>query len=467
MTNVRIFRHHIPMSLLVLFVGEVAAMVAAVYIGAHLRFLGSPDAIPEYIGALAPRAILFAAVATLSLSSIGLYQAHLRLASRLILFRVGLGFIFTTLLMVLIFYIFPSIYIGRGAYGMSLAISFIAVASAHTLYFHFIDHDLLKRRVLVLGAGRRAAALNRWLRRKSDQRSFRILAFVPMTDDVCNETLEPIISPETSLSAYAIANDIEEIVVAMDERRIHLPTEELLHCRLEGIRITDAASFIERETGKVKLDLIYPSWLIFEEGYHQSPIQELAKRFLDIVACIILMMVTAPIMLITAMAIMIENGWRAPVLYRQVRVGENGKHFDILKFRSMVVNAEKHGAQWAQNKDPRITKVGGLIRKLRIDELPQVFNVLNGQMSLVGPRPERPEFIAELAEKIPYYSERHRVKPGITGWAQLKYPYGASVDDAAEKLQYDLYYVKNRGLMLDIMAIIQTVEVVLFGKGAR
>jgi len=232
------------------------------------------------------------------------------------------------------------------------------------------------------------------------------------------------------------------------------------------VEVTEVLSFLERETGRVRIDMLNPSWMIFGEGFRRDPLRLFSSRALDLMAGIGVLVVSLPIMSLTALAIKVED-WRAPVLYAQSRVGLGGRLFRLLKFRSMREDAESNGVQWAQFGDPRVTRVGAVIRKLRFDELPQVFNVLWGQMSFVGPRPERPEFVERLAEKIPYYWQRHCVKPGITGWAQLCYPYGSSEQDALEKLQYDLYYIKNNSLLFDLVILIQTAEVVLLGKGAR
>jgi len=254
----------------------------------------------------------------------------------------------------------------------------------------------------------------------------------------------------------------------MDERRQGFPIRELLDCRLAGIDVSDLSTFLERETGRVRLDVLNPSWLIFGEGFKRGSIRLQSKRALDLVAASILFILTCPLMVATVLAIKLEDGWRSPVFYQQERVGFGGRIFKLLKFRSMRVDAEVAGQpQWAQKKDARVTRVGAVIRKLRIDELPQILNVLKAEMGLVGPRPERPQFVSQLAEKIPYYIERLSVKPGITGWAQLCYPYGSSEQDALEKLQYDLYYIKNGNLLFDIFILVQTAEVVLLGKGAR
>jgi len=262
--------------------------------------------------------------------------------------------------------------------------------------------------------------------------------------------------------------DVHEIVVAMEDRRRGFPILGLLECRLAGMEVTELLTFLERETGRVRIDVLNPSWMIFGEGFRRDPVRLFSSRALDLVASVLLLILSLPFMLITMVAIKLEDGWRAPVFYGQARVGLAGQPFKVLKFRSMRTDAERDGhAQWAQKSDPRVTRVGAVIRKLRIDELPQILNVVTGQMSFVGPRPERPQFVAELAQKIPYYVQRHCVKPGITGWAQLCYPYGSSEEDALEKLQYDLYYIKNNTLLFDLAILVQTAEVVFMGKGAR
>jgi sugar transferase (PEP-CTERM system associated) len=252
----------------------------------------------------------------------------------------------------------------------------------------------------------------------------------------------------------------------MDDRRRDFPMEDFLECRLAGIDVLELASFLERETGKVRLDVLNPSWIVLGEGFKDSTLQQALVRAFDVLVSILLLVPAIPLLLLAAAAIRLEDGWRAPILYRQQRVGRYNKVFELLKLRSMRENAEQTGAVWAVPDDPRITRVGSFIRKTRIDELPQLVNVLRGDMSFVGPRPERPEFVEQLAKAIPYYRGRHAVKPGITGWAQLCYPYGASEKDALEKLQYDLFYVKNRSLLFDFAILVQTVEVIVWRKGA-
>jgi sugar transferase (PEP-CTERM system associated) len=269
-----------------------------------------------------------------------------------------------------------------------------------------------------------------------------------------------------ALLSFVLENGIDEIVVACDERRNNLPVDELFACKIRGINIVDILDFIERETGQIAVNLIYPSWVIYSNGFASTHYLRNALDWIfNASMALVVLCVSWPFMLLTFIAIKTEEGLGAPILYSQERVGQDGRIFRILKFRSMRTDAESNGAVWAATNDTRTTRVGNFIRKYRIDELPQIYNVLRGDMGFVGPRPERPEFVQQLIRNIPYYNERHNVKPGLTGWAQLKYPYGASDQDSLEKLKYDLYYIKHRSFLLDLNILLRTVEVVLFGKG--
>ena len=325
---------------------------------------------------------------------------------------------------------------------------------------------LAKRRILVFGTGVKAYEVKRALN-KSDPTA-EIVGFFAGPNE--NDAIIPgnqKLSLGRTLSETALAMNVQEIVVALSERRGgSMPLRELLDCKLSGIGVLDLASYFERTLGQIRLDSLYAGWLIFGDGFNQGYLRSLIKRLSDIVFSMILLILALPVMAITALLITLESGF--PLLYRQERVGLNGRLFDVIKFRSMRGDAEKDGKPvWAKSGDDRVTKIGHIIRKLRIDELPQLFCVLKGDMSLVGPRPERPFFVDQLTREIPFYAVRHSVKPGVTGWAQVCYHYGATVEDAAEKLQYDLYYVKNHSLFLDLVILFETVGVVITGKGAH
>jgi sugar transferase (PEP-CTERM system associated) len=320
---------------------------------------------------------------------------------------------------------------------------------------------------LVLGAGSKAQSLMRSLPAQVAARS--LIGFLPASSDSeapgKGVARDFVLKRNGNLSDLARELGAREIVIALDDRRRCFPVAELLDCRMRGIRVLDEVTYLERETGRVNLDNLYPSWLIFAEGFRRGLVTDWIKRTLDVTAALGILTFTLPLTLLTALLIKIDS--RGPVFYRQERVGKDGVRFNLLKFRSMRTDAEAGGAVWAQKRDPRVTRVGSLIRKTRIDEIPQAINVLRGDMSFVGPRPERPMFVEKLSAEIPYYAERHRMKPGITGWAQVKYPYGASVEDARAKLTYDLYYMKHHNLLLDLLILVQTVRVVLLAEGAR
>lgn len=464
----RLLREQGARWLVLLAIGEGVLLAAAMVIAMHLRYAHEPFQLALHSAHLYPRALLFGAILVTAFAALGLYQPRLREGWFGVFARVGLGFVLGGTAAVILYYIVPQAYVGRGVLGIALAIGFPSVLAFRLVYLRLIDVETLKRRVLVLGTGRRAAMVNSRMRRRVDRRGFHLVGFVGVPGDGCAVPSGQVLGGEESLLERAIRLQINEIVVGPDDRRGQLPMDDLLACKQRGIAVTEIISFFERELGKVKLGLIEPSWLVFSEGFDASPLRRFGKRAFDLVASSLVLLLTWPLMLGAALAIRFESGRGAPVLYHQERVGEHGKTFALIKFRSMRTDAEKDGvARWAGKDDDRVTRVGRFIRKVRIDELPQLWNILRGDMSLIGPRPERPQFVAELAKKIDYYELRHCVKPGLAGWAQLNYPYGATEEDAAEKLKYDLFYVKNHDLMLDLMILIQTVEVVLFRRGAR
>jgi len=442
---------------------ELALAFSAVLAAAGLRFQGDFPA--DAVGwSLVLRATVFAVAVVVALTAMGLYQIRQRLKIEGVLARLVIGLGFAAVALALIYYVAPVVSLWRGWWVLSFAVTLGLLVASRTAFARVVEQDLFRRRVLVYGAGKRAATLLE-LRRRSDQRGFQIVAFVPVPQEAHVVQDERVDKNGGSLVELARKHDAEEIVIAMDDRRRGFPIRDLLDCKFAGIEVIEVLRFLERESGKVKIDLMDPSWMIFSEGFTRRSARTAVGRLLDLVVSIVGVALGWPIMLLTALAILLEDG--RPVLYRQTRVGLLGQPFELLKFRSMTKDAERGAAQWAQQKDTRVTKVGAFIRKLRFDELPQLLNIIRGDMRLVGPRPERPEFVQSLAASIPYYHERHCVKPGLTGWAQLSYPYGSSERDALEKLQFDLYYVKNQGFIFDLIILLQTVEVVIWGKGAR
>ena len=465
---VRIFKQYIPLSFIALALLESAVLFFAVYAGFAIWKSTFPGFAPEYSTPLYWKGIAFIVIINLSLVTMGLYQRRFRYGMAGIILRISSAFVLAAVANSLVFYLVPALFLDRGPLIVALVIAFILVTLVRTGFFKTVDQSLLKRRILVLGAGDRASQISKNLRRATDQRGFTIVGYVHVRGehDVVDENL--IIRPDVPLLTLASQLQVDEIVVAVGERRRRsFPVHELLDCKLSGIDVIDLLQFFEREVGKIKLDILNPSWLIFSDGFDQSEIQAVVKRIFDIAMALILFLVAWPAMILVALAILIEGKGRGPIFYKQVRVGQHWKLFSVIKFRSMRVDAEKNGVQWAQKKDSRVTRVGEFIRKVRLDELPQIFNVLKGDMSFVGPRPERPEFVTDLTEKIPYFAERHRVKPGITGGAQICYPYGASEKDSLEKLQYDLFYIKNYSLFLDMVIILQTAHEVTWAKGGR
>lgn len=417
-------------------------------------------------------AALFSASVMLCALSVGLYDQKLREGQKGIIKRVVITLLFNAILLELIvFQLFPALHISSLYLAIASAIAALLISAFRALFHYHDVTRISRRRVLVLGAGERASIIEKRMRRNVDKRNFEIVGFTPIDGDKDAGIAEHKLARfdyQAALFQYVMEHQIDQLVIACDERRNMLPVEHLFKCKTRGIDVIEILDFIEQETGQIAVNLIYPSWVIYANGL------DLNQRFktnldykLNAVLAVLMLALTWPVMLITALLIYLEDGRKSgtSVFYRQLRVGIDGKPFYIIKFRSMRSDAEKNGARWASANDDRVTRVGKIIRKYRIDELPQLINVLAGDMGFVGPRPERPEFVNQLVKDIPYYNHRHNVKPGLTGWAQLKYPYGATAEDAQEKLKFDLYYIKHRSLMLDLMILVRTVEIVLFGKG--
>lgn len=461
---IRIFRHYVPISVLALGLAETLVLFAAVYQGnaAKIAFEGlTPGPFVQDL----PKFLLFIVVVQLSMIALGLYERETCRDLRLTVIGLISALVAAAIALALIFFMFPDIKLWRSIFLLGVAFAFLGILLTRLLFMQVVDLERFKRRILVLGAGNRASRIADLIERKIGE-DFVVVDFVRMgCEDVAVSSPRDEASID-SLLAFSRQYNVDEIVTAAQERRGSLPLQDLLNCKLNGVLITDYASFMERETGRVDIDALVPSWLIYSEGARRTRLDLAVKRIIDLVASLILLVVTMPIMMVAAVLVGVTS--KGPVLFRQARVGQYGQVFQLTKFRSMRADAEQDGVpQWATENDPRVTSVGRVLRASRIDELPQIFNVLVGDMSFVGPRPERPYFVQTLTEKLPYYVERHAVKPGITGWAQVRFRYGSSVDDAREKIQYDLYYIKNYSVFLDLLILFQTVRVILFSTGAR
>jgi sugar transferase (PEP-CTERM system associated) len=460
---IRLFKHYIPHAVLLLGLFDVALLVAAGELAWQLR----TSQIGIDIGSMADRLHLHAAYSGLMLGamiSVGVYGADslrsMRFACARLLVAISLGIIILSF----VDFLMGGQNFWRSTLAYTMALSIVLLVLNRLVVGGILGASAFRRRVLVLGAGPRAQRL-RDLGEKLES-GFVIVGYIGMNEN------QPVV--EEAISRQAIHNltrfvenlGVSEVVLALEERRNSLPLKDLLRIKTAGVHVNDFSSFLERETGRVDLDTVNPSWLIFSDGFSSGrAVSSAAKRIFDVTASALLLVLTAPLIVLFALLVKLDS--KGPAFFRQTRVGLFGQPFDVIKLRSMRTDAEAAGAQWATKDDPRVTRIGRFIRKVRIDELPQAWSVLRGEMSFVGPRPERPEFVAELEEHLPYYAERHMVKPGITGWAQINYPYGASIADSRNKLEYDLYYAKNYTPFLDLLILLQTLRVVLWHEGAR
>lgn len=463
---VRLFRHYVPRSLMWLGVGEILVLMSSCYIALSLvlKNFNGPHAQPE---SLIVYSASFVGVMLFSLFASGLYQLRMADNLRSTSLRLAVSIIIGALLTGFLFVIAPSQWIAPNVIGVCFATALLGLIGTRLVFYSLCDTAALQRQILVIGAGNRAAQLAADVS-QGLVRGVSVRGFVPVNDLKSRRINEnDIIIPDQDIQSLVAELDIDEIVVAMDDRRGALPVEQILECKMRGTKVTDLVDFLERHTGAISVASLNPSSMIFSDGFSEAAMGNWRKRIFDLLASSLLLIAALPIILITVVAIWLECGGRDPIFYRQTRVGKHGRGFQVLKFRSMCSGAEKQGAQWASANDSRVTCIGRFIRQTRIDELPQLFNVFRGEMSFVGPRPERPEFVESLKESIPYYDIRHKTLPGITGWAQVCYPYGASTDDARRKLQYDLYYMKNHSLFLDLTILFQTIQVCLWRQGAR
>ncbi len=458
----RIFSHYFPTHTLfqivfdaiILFVGVMAAVVLQPEVGVAAWRTVLPSA-------------LFFAVAMVVLNGVtGFYRPVSGQRFKDVVARILVGVLVSIPVAYAVFSVLPWGEFASEAVEVSVVLVLGLILAMRGFSNRGRMSAVLTRRVLVLGTGTEAESVDRALHDPA-LRGLQIVGFMPLgSEEEMSVSADQVFSGRKLLDIID-AENVNEIIVAVRERRGGvLPLRELLDCKMRGVKVYDLSSFFERTRGQVRVDSLRASWLIYGDGFRQGVMRTVVKRFFDLFASFVLLVLAVPVMLLTALLILLED--RGPIFYRQVRVGRNGRQFKVIKFRSMRTDAEKDGKpQWATANDDRTTRIGRLIRKLRIDELPQLFNVFFGDMSLVGPRPERPYFVDQLTAEIPFYAVRHCVKPGVTGWAQVRYQYGASVDDAVQKLQYDLYYVKNHTLLLDIVVLAETVRVVLTGEGAQ
>jgi sugar transferase (PEP-CTERM system associated) len=455
----QLFNRYVSTRSLMIFAGELLLIFGSVSLAA--AFQQTPD-----LGSNLWKIALVTGVCQLCLYYNDFYDLTLVHSNRELVVRLLQAAGAASIVLAALYFVLPALMIGGGIFVSALVVFLIAIL-AWRLAINQVTGTLdLEERILFVGTGDTARKVARQI---LDQHDFpyRVIGFI---DDDAARIGERIVNPAivgtpADIDRLVREHRVDRIVVGLADRRGKLPVEELLRAKLAGVRVEDATTTYERVTGKILIDDLRPSWLIFSEGFRVSRVSRVLKRAIDLALSLLLAVATTPLMLLTALAIRLEDG--APVLYRQERVGENGRRFVLSKFRSMRKDAEQGGRPiWARDGDDRVTRVGRVIRKTRLDELPQLWNVVRGDMSFVGPRPERPFFVEELSREIPFYQQRHAVKPGLTGWAQVKYRYGSSVEDAMEKLRYDLYYIKHLSVFFDLTIVFDTVKVVLFRKGA-
>ncbi|WP_225206819.1 TIGR03013 family XrtA/PEP-CTERM system glycosyltransferase [Novosphingobium huizhouense] len=459
----RLFKHYIPNAVLVLALVDFVLLLVSGELGWLLRArqigMDPGNVTQRWLPLLS-----YAVLTQLAMIAVGVYGSDalrsMRYATARLLVAISLGIIALSVF----YFLLPGRTLWRSNLFYAMAITIALLVFVRLVLGNVLGTAPFRRRVLVLGAGERADRLRQLAERP--EAGFLIVCFVTMSDQI------PVI--EEAINRTAIHNltrfvdnlGVGEVVLALEERRNALPLQDLLRIKTTGVHVSDFSTFIERETGRIDLDTVNPSWLIFSDGFSSGRMfSSVLKRLFDVFVSLVLMVLTLP--LVALFAVLVKLDSRGPAFFRQTRVGLYGETFNLIKLRSMRVDAEAAGAQFAQENDPRVTRIGRFIRKVRIDELPQVWTVLKGQMSFVGPRPERPEFVTDLEDKLPFYAERHMVKPGITGWAQINYPYGASIEDSRHKLEYDLYYAKNYSPFLDLIILLQTLRVVIWREGAR
>ena len=461
----RIFDQYIPIRKIAFFFLESIFIGGMVILGAYLRFLGEPASFYHY-EFLVLKALLIVACVQLSLYYFDLYdlkafRSNIELGIRLL---QSLGV--SSILLAFLYYLLPPLIIGRGIFFISLGFIGVVIVSWRIIYNHILKTRQLDQRIMIIGSGPLAKNVAKEIVERMDT-GFKVIGFITDNPETVGEKLvnPSIIGDQSQILDIATKERVDRIIVAIEERRGKFPDAQLLECKMRGIAIEEGIEFYEHLTGRLQVESLRPSFLIFSGGFKKSKLTMWVKRVSGLSLSLIGLILLSPFILVISILIKIDS--HGPVFYRQERVGERGKIFKLLKFRSMVENAEANGPVWAEQDDRRITRVGRWLRRWRLDEIPQMFNVLKGDMSFVGPRPERSFFVERLRKEIPFYDQRFSVKPGVTGWAQIKYRYGASKEDASEKLKYDLYYIKNLSPLYDLLIIFETIKVVLFAKGAR
>ena len=455
----QLFNRHVSTRSLTVFTGELVLIFGSVALAAAVQ--STPD-----LASNLWKILLVTLVCQLCLYYNDFYDLTLVHSNRELVVRLLQAAGAASIVLALLYFLQPDLMIGNGIFVSALFVFLVAILGWRLVFNQISGSMKLQERVLFVGTGDTARKVARQI---LDQHEFayRVIGFI---DDDASRIGERIVNPAivgtpADIDRLIAEHGIDRIVVGMSDRRGKLPVEELLRAKMAGVRVEDATTTYERVTGKILIDDLRPSWLIFSDGFRVSRVTRLMKRTIDLGLSVILAILSLPLMVVTALLVLVEDG--RPIFYRQERVGENGRTFTLAKFRSMRKDAEKAGKPiWAKDGDDRVTRIGRFIRKTRLDELPQLWNVVLGDMSFVGPRPERPFFVDQLTKEIPFYQQRHTVKPGLTGWAQVKYRYGSSLDDAMEKLRYDLYYIKNLSVIFDLTIVFDTVKVVLFRKGA-
>ena len=460
-------RQYISLSKMIFILGEGLFIFGGIALGSALLVPGGLKPL-EMVEASWMRILLVVMVIQVSLYLNDMYENYLSEnfvhLSACLIQSVGAA----SIVLSFIYFLWPSFMIGRWVFLGSIVLLVILMVLWRVFYLYVMQKRLFTEKAIILGDGELAKDIFDEIGKQGNSGYQVKYVFgggkgqtgIPVFNGV------PVRKDFHRLGDIAKSEGISSIIVALDQRRGVMPFKELLDCKVRGITIVDGGSFYERTTGRILVERINPSSLIFCDGFRKQPVSRIVKRLVGVLVATVLTILLCPFMIVIALAIKLDS--QGPVIFCQERVGENGKIFTLYKFRSMKANAEREsGPVWAQENDPRITRVGKVLRKLRLDELPQVWNVLKGDMSFVGPRPERPHFVNELKQVIPYYEERLSVKPGVTGWAQIKYPYGANEHDAMEKLKYDLYYIKNMSILLDMTVIFHTAKIVLLGRGSR